>query len=121
VARLGVVVTLAAFAAMALATTLPRGAQLAVLCAGAVVFDLGVQAALIAHQTIVYGLAPAARSRLNVVLMVTMFLGMAAGSALGSLMLAHLGWRGVMGLAIAAAVAALAVRLRAEAMATAQA
>ena len=41
----------------------------------------------------------------------TMFLGMAAGSALGSLALDHAGWRGVCALAGGAALAALAVRL----------
>jgi predicted MFS family arabinose efflux permease len=67
--------------------------------------------ALVAHQTIVYGIDPGARSRLNAVLFVCMFTGMAAGAALGSLALARFGWFGVAALATAAAVAALAVRL----------
>jgi predicted MFS family arabinose efflux permease len=77
----------------------------------AIGFDLGVQVALVAHQTIVYGIDPGARSRLNAVLFVCMFTGMAAGAALGSLALARFGWFGVAALATAAAVAALAVRL----------
>ncbi|HCT25322.1 MAG TPA: MFS transporter, partial [Stenotrophomonas sp.] len=41
--------------------------------------------ALVAHQTLVYGLVPPARSRLNALLFTGMFIGMAAGGALGSL------------------------------------
>ncbi|KAF1022778.1 MAG: hypothetical protein GAK30_00935 [Paracidovorax wautersii] len=81
------------------------------LVAGAVGFDLGIQASLIAHQTIVYGLDPAARSRLNAVLMTGVFVGMAAGSALGSAALAHWGWQGVVGVAVAASLAAWVLRL----------
>lgn len=111
VTRLGTGVTMLAFAGMALATLLDRDAQLVALAVGAVVFDLGVQASLIAHQTIVYSLDPAARSRLNVVLMVTMFIGMALGSALGSVLLAHAGWIAVTCMATAAAFGALVIRL----------
>ena len=110
VTRLGTGLAMLAFAGMALASLLDPQAQLVTLALGAVVFDLGVQASLIAHQTIVYGIDPAARSRLNVVLMVTMFVGMALGSALGSLLLAHAGWVAVTGLATAAALGALVIR-----------
>jgi predicted MFS family arabinose efflux permease len=68
---------------------------------------MGVQGSLIGHQNIVYGLEPAARSRLNVVV----FLGMASGAALGSTLLAWLGWPGVTALATASALGALAVRV----------
>src|SRR5471032_1998528 len=72
---------------------------------------IGVQATLIAHQTIVYSIEPAARSRLNAVLFVGMFIGMAAGAVLGSLLLAQWGWMAVTVLATTSAVSALAVRL----------
>ncbi|MBU2407978.1 MAG: MFS transporter, partial [Gammaproteobacteria bacterium] len=62
-------------------------------------------------QTIVYGIDPGARSRLNAVLFTGMFIGMAAGSLLGAWMLADWGWEGVIALASASALAALAVRL----------
>ncbi len=75
-------------------------------------FDLGVQATLVAHQTLVYSLAPEARSRLNALMFTVIFVGMAAGAALGSLALAHFGWSGVVTLATAAALLALLVRLR---------
>lgn len=114
VTRLGAGLALLAFAALALAPLLPASAQLGLLVAGAVGFDLGVQAALIAHQTIVYGIDPAARSRLNAVLFVGMFTGMATGAALGSLLLAQWGWVAVVALAAASSAAALGVRLAAR-------
>jgi predicted MFS family arabinose efflux permease len=111
VTRLGASLVLASFAVMALAPWMQPHAQLGLLVVGAIGFDLGIQATLIAHQTIVYSIEPAARSRLNAVLFVGMFLGMALGSALGALMLAQWGWMAVVGLAAASAAGALAVRL----------
>lgn len=111
VTRLGAGLVVASFAAMGLAPLMAPHAQLWLLALAAVGFDLGMQAALIAHQTIVYGIEPGARSRLNAVLFTSMFIGMAAGSALGALTLAQWGWAGVTGLATGTAAAALAVRL----------
>ncbi|APW44228.1 MFS transporter [Rhodoferax saidenbachensis] len=111
VTRLGAGLAMVSFAALVLAQLVPPQAQLVLLVVCAVGFDLGVQAALIAHQTIVYGIEPAARSRLNAVLMVGMFIGMATGAALGSLLLAQWGWAAVMLLATAASLAALGVRM----------
>jgi predicted MFS family arabinose efflux permease len=111
VTRLGATLVIGSFATMALAPMLPLHAQLGLLVASAIGFDLGIQAALIAHQTIVYSIDPGARSRLNAVLFTGMFIGMAIGSALGALLLAQWGWIGVTGLATAAAVGALLVRL----------
>jgi len=113
VTRLGSALAAAAFLAMALAAALPPVLQLPVLVAGTIVFDLGVQATLIAHQTIVYGLDPAARSRLNALLFTGMFVGMAGGAVLGSLAQARWGWGGVMAVATIASLSALAVRMRA--------
>ncbi len=59
VTRLGAGLVAVSFAAMLLDALLPPGAQLWLLGASAVGFDLGVQAPLIAHQTIVYGIDPA--------------------------------------------------------------
>jgi predicted MFS family arabinose efflux permease len=72
-----------------------------------------VQSSLISHQTIVFGIDPASRSRLNAILMTTMFIGMAIGGALGAQALAAWGWNGVVALAVLASAAALAVRMRA--------
>ena len=85
-------------------------AQSAPLAVAMVGFNVGVQTTLIARQTIVSGVAPASRSRLNAVLFVGMFIGMAAGAGLGSLMLAQRGWIGVVAMA-ATSLAALAVRM----------
>ena len=109
--RLGTGLTALAFALMSFSPWLPVPAQLWLLGIGAVGFDLGVQASLIAHQSIVYGIDPAARSRLNAVLLVGMFIGMAIGSALGSLLLARWGWTAVTVMATLASLTALAVRL----------
>jgi len=111
VTRLGAGLVMLSFVAMAMAPQLSTHAQLFLLAVCAVTFDLGVQAALIAHQTIVYGIEPAARSRLNAVLMVGMFIGMATGAALGSMLLAQWGWVAVTMLAAGSALAALLVRL----------
>ena len=111
VTRLGAGLVVVSFAAMGLAPLMAPHAQLWLLALAAVGFDLGMQAALIAHQTIVYGIEPGARSRLNAVLFTSMFIGMSAGSALGALVLSPWGWAGVTALATATAAAALAVRL----------
>ncbi|XAH23509.1 MFS transporter [Xylophilus sp. GW821-FHT01B05] len=106
VTRLGAGLATVSFLAMALG---PGQLWLIVVCA--VLFDLGMQATLVAHQTIVFGIEPAARSRLNAVLFTSMFIGMASGAALGSLVLARAGWQGVCLLATLTAAAALVVRL----------
>ncbi|WP_377157344.1 MFS transporter [Roseateles sp. UC29_93] len=114
VTKLGSLLVALSFAAMSVTAWLDRGAAIVVLVVLAIVFDFGVQAALVAHQTIVYGLDPAARSRLNALLFTGMFIGMATGAALGSVLLTHWGWIGVTGLATVASVGALLVRLTAD-------
>ena len=111
VARGGIVLALVCFSAMLLMPGLSVTGQLVLLALSAIGFDLGVQATLIAHQTQVYGIDPAARSRLNAVLFVGMFIGMAAGAGLGGLLFAHGGWLAVTGLAMVTALLALGVRL----------
>lgn len=114
VASLSAGLVILSFAAMLVLPWLAPQAQLWLIGLSALGFDLGIQASLIAHQTIIYGIDPAARSRLNAVLMVSVFIGMASGAVLGSQALAAWGWMGVTGLAIAAAGLALMVRLRAH-------
>lgn len=110
VTRMGAALAAVAFASMALTPWLSATGQLVLIVAAAVVFDFGVQATLVAHQTIVYGIAPEARSRLNALLFTGMFVGMAGGAALGSWVLAHAGWMGVVLMASVFALAALGVR-----------
>ena len=111
VASVGCALTALCFAAMALELCLPAATWLPLLIVTTVGFVLGVQATLVAHQTQIYGLEPAARSRLNAILLTAMFIGMASGSALGSLALAQGGWLAVVALCTVAAGAGLAVRL----------
>jgi predicted MFS family arabinose efflux permease len=105
VVRVGALLVFAAFLAMAL---VPR--SVGVLLVATVVFDLGVHASLIAHQTIVYGLDATARSRLNAILVSTMFAGMAIGSAVASAIVEKWGLTGVGVLGSTAAVFACVVR-----------
>ncbi|RYF38977.1 MAG: MFS transporter, partial [Comamonadaceae bacterium] len=111
VTRLGTGLASLFFAAMLLSPLLSTQASLCLLVICAIGFDLGMQATLVAHQTIVYGIAPGARSRLNAILFVGMFTGMAAGAAVGSLLLAQWGWIAVTLLATFTSLAALGVRL----------
>ncbi|MBV8470136.1 MAG: MFS transporter [Burkholderiaceae bacterium] len=111
VTRLGTGLAMASFAIMGLGLLLPSEAQIGLIVAATVGFDFGVQATLVAHQTLVYGIDPAARSRLNALLFTGMFIGMASGAALGSLVLASAGWMGVVGLSTVSAGAALIVRM----------
>ncbi|WP_227729603.1 MFS transporter [Yersinia proxima] len=98
------------FAALFLLPLLPFHFQIGLIVLSAIGFDFGVQATLVAHQTIIYSLEPAARSRLNALLFTCVFIGMAVGSALGSLMLERMGWTGVVALITLAGAASLAVR-----------
>ena len=107
VIRAGALLVFVAFAVQAVA---PASLWLLVLVA--VVFDLGVQAALVSHQSVIYGLDAGARSRLNAVLVSVMFVGMVGGAALGSVLLASVGWRAVPVLGAVAALGALVVARR---------
>ncbi len=106
VIRAGAALVIASFAMMA-----TWQASLPVLIAGTIVFDLGVQSCLISHQTIIYGLAPSARSRVNAILVSTMFIGMAGGAAIASHAFARYGWTGVTLTGVIASTLALVVRL----------
>lgn len=113
VTRITAAIAVVSFGVMLAMPWLSVPAQLALLALATVGFDLGVQASMIAHQTIVYGLAPEARSRLNALLMTSIFVGMASGGLLGAQALASWGWSGVVGVAVIASVGAFIVRVRA--------
>jgi predicted MFS family arabinose efflux permease len=112
VARLAIAVALLGFGLLLAESWLPAAALLPLLVVSALLFDFGFQSALVAHQTLVYGLVPPARSRLNALLFTGMFIGMAAGGALGSLALAQWGWHGVAWLAVVCAGGSLLLRLK---------
>jgi predicted MFS family arabinose efflux permease len=105
VARLGAAVCVVSFFAMA-----GLSSSIIALAVGTVVFDAGAQSSLIAHQTIVYAQDPTARSRLNAVLVSSMFIGMSSGAFLATRAFARWGWPGVLVFCGGASVLALIVR-----------
>jgi predicted MFS family arabinose efflux permease len=113
VAILGGGVATVAYAVMAGMALLPASGQLLLLATAAIGLDFGVQAALIAHQSTIYGLDPAARSRLNALLFTSMFIGMATGALLGALALAQWGWPAIVAMGVVGSAAGVLWRWRA--------
>ncbi|WP_235426993.1 MFS transporter [Cohnella kolymensis] len=70
------------------------GSWLVGLVVGVVLLDLGVQGAQVSNQARVYALIPEARSRLNTVYMVSVFIGGAIGSSIGAYSWVRWGWNG---------------------------
>lgn len=114
VTKIGAAMVVCSFALMFLLPLLSVPAQLTLIAISAVGFDLGIQATLVAHQTIIYAINPAARSRLNAIMFTLVFIGMASGAALGSKILESAGWPGVIALATLAATGGLVLRLLAK-------
>ena len=110
IVRFGSMITAGFFLLMALTSQLHPALALIALVIGTVGFDLGVQICLVGHQTIVYSLDAAARSRLNAVLLTGMFIGMSSGSAIGAALLAHEGWTAVTVFGTVCACGAFLVR-----------
>ena len=104
----------AAFAAAALCFAMGWFGQLgnlvglALLVAGAVVLDLGVQTSQVMGQRAIYSLAADVRSRLNGLYIALLFVGGAIGSGVGGAIYAWAGWSGacVLGLLFCAMAAA---------------
>jgi predicted MFS family arabinose efflux permease len=72
------------------------GHSLVALAVGIVVFDMALQGCHITNQSVVFALAPQARSRLNTAYMTSYFVGGATGSGLSAAMYAAHGWPGVV-------------------------
>ncbi len=85
------------------------GRHLAGLIGGVILMDLGVQSGHVSNQTRIYGIDPAARSRLNTVYMFCYFVGGGLGSLAGALCWHWAGWWGVCAVGGAAIVLALGV------------
>lgn len=81
------------------------------LTVGVVLLDVGVNAALVANQHLIFVLRPEARSRLNTVFMTAMFIGGSLGSLGASWAYAHLSWLGVCAYGAALATAGLLLQL----------
>lgn len=111
VTQIGSAIVAVSFAIMFLLPYLPVNGQIALIIISALGFDLGVQATLVSHQSLVYSLDPAARGRLNALLFTGMFIGMALGSVLGSQALAVVGWSGVVAVATITGILAFIVRI----------
>jgi predicted MFS family arabinose efflux permease len=83
--------------------------SLGALIAGILILDIAVQSLHVTNQSIIYGIAPELRSRINSVYMVCFFAGGVLGSAIGSHIYSDQGWSGVCELgAIIGAVAVIA-------------
>jgi predicted MFS family arabinose efflux permease len=65
------------------------------LAAGAVLLDIGMQSNHLTNQTVIFGLAPALRNRINAIYMVGFFIGGAVGTAAASLAWEAARWNGV--------------------------
>ncbi|HEX4085846.1 MAG TPA: MFS transporter [Chthoniobacteraceae bacterium] len=103
---LAILITLCSFLVLGL-----LGHNLAGLILGVIMMDLGVQSGHVANQTRIYNIDPKARSRLNMVYMVTYFLGGASGSYLGAVAWHSGGWTGVCELSATVLVVALLFHL----------
>jgi predicted MFS family arabinose efflux permease len=82
--------------------------SLAMLGAGVVLLDAGVQGSQLTNQAVIYGLLPEARNRINAVYMVIYFLGGALGTLLGAWGWGAAGWAGVCAAGAFTAAAGLA-------------
>ncbi len=81
--------------------------SLAWLIVGILALDVGVQGLQVTNQSLIYRLAPDARSRINASYMVCYFAGGAVGSALAGLAYSSSGWAGVCVLGAVAGLLAL--------------
>ncbi|EME23733.1 MFS transporter [Rhodococcus triatomae] len=87
------------------------GQVLIAFVAAMVIADMALQSVHVSNQSVIYELAPHARSRVTSVYMTSYFIGGATGSALGSVAWAARGWAGVCLLGLALAVVSVAVWL----------
>lgn len=89
-ARLNLVALLAVAASFGIMAAF--ASSLVVLALGVVLLDAGTQASHLTNQTVVFGLSPELRSRLNAIYMVSYFAGGALGTATASGAWALGGW-----------------------------
>ena len=85
------------------------GHLLIAFLAAMVIADMALQCVHVSNQSVIYELAPHARSRVTSVYMTSYFVGGATGSALGSVAWSTHGWAGVCVLGLVLAVVAVVV------------
>jgi predicted MFS family arabinose efflux permease len=81
------------------------------LVLGLILLDLGVQAAIVGNQAVIYALAPEARGRINTAFMTVMFAGGAIGSAAAGYGWVLAGWPAVCAVGLALTLLSLAAQL----------
>lgn len=79
---------------------------------GVVLLDAGTRAGQLVNQTVIYGLNPGERNRINAIYMVTYFIGGSLGTALAAQALRLGGWYGVCATGAALAVLAMVPLVR---------
>lgn len=84
-----------ALGALAFALFVASPGSIAGIGAGVVLLDAGSQANMLANQTVIYGLSPGERSRINAIYMVSYFLGGALGTAIAAQAWQRGGWTAV--------------------------
>lgn len=84
--------------------------SIAGLVLGVLLMDLGIQAALISNQQLIFALRPQARNRCNTVFMTGVFLGGTLGSTGAALAYAHGGWIATCVFGFALTLAALCLQ-----------
>jgi predicted MFS family arabinose efflux permease len=82
-------------AASSFAVFLLGARSLVAIACGVVLLDAGAQANLLTNQTVIYGLRPELRSRMNAVYMVLYFIGGSLGTVAGALAWSMGGWPAV--------------------------
>jgi predicted MFS family arabinose efflux permease len=109
------VVAIGAALAMSAWAVLGAWGSLVGLGVGVLLLDIAMQACLVANQHVVFALRAQARARLNTVLMGSMFLGGAFGSAVATGAWQAGQWPAVVGFGAALSIAAGAIQLHAVA------
>jgi predicted MFS family arabinose efflux permease len=87
--------------------------SLIIIILGTVTFDLGLQAALVSHQAIIFSLDAQARSRINAIFMTGLFTFFALGSFISVKLQQNFGWRAVLMSGIITSCVALVLAKRA--------
>ena len=82
------------------------------LALSAILLDAGMQSNHLTNQTVIFGLTPALRNRINAVYMVMFFVGGAVGTSVGALAWEVARWKGVCGAGVCISLAGLLPLLR---------